>query len=109
MKNYIQPGNVLTMPAPTGGVTSGAGVLVNSLFGVAAYGALEGDPVEVNLSGVYELPKIAGAIELGEPLYWNGAALTTVAGSGLPRVGTAAKDAANDDATVRIRLSGETA
>jgi predicted RecA/RadA family phage recombinase len=76
---------------------------------VSAYDALEGDDVEVSLTGVYELPKIAGAIELGEPLYWNGAALTPTAGSGLPRVGTAAKAAANDDATVQVRLSGETA
>lgn len=83
-------------------------MLVNSLFGVTAYGALEGDDVEVNLTGVYERPKVAEEIELGEPLYWNGAALTTVA-SGLPRVGTAAKAAATDDAVLRIRLSGETA
>jgi predicted RecA/RadA family phage recombinase len=75
---------------------------------VAAYSALEGDNVEVSLAGVYALPKIAGAIELGEPLYWNGAALTTVA-SGLPRVGVAAKAAGADDPTVQVRLSGETA
>lgn len=109
MKNYVQPGNVITMPAPVGGVSSGDGVLVNSLFGVAAYGALEGDEVEVSLAGVYALPKVAEAIEIGEPLYWTGAALTPTAGSGLPRVGTCAKAAGVDDPTVRIRLSGETA
>jgi len=76
---------------------------------VAAYDAPEAHDVEVSLAGVYALPKLAGVIELGEPLYWNGAALTPTAGSGLPRVGVAAKAAGADDPTVRIRLSGEVA
>ena len=34
MKNYIQPGNIITVTAPTGGVTSGTGLLVGNLFGI---------------------------------------------------------------------------
>ena len=43
MKNFIQRGDVITVTAPTGGVTSGQGVLVGNLFGIAsfiAYGLL---------------------------------------------------------------------
>jgi predicted RecA/RadA family phage recombinase len=36
MKNSIQRGDMITITAPTGGVTSGQGVLVGNLFGVAA-------------------------------------------------------------------------
>lgn len=36
MKNFIQRGDMITVTAPTGGVTSGQGVLVGNLFGVAA-------------------------------------------------------------------------
>ena len=48
MKNYVQPGNVVTLIAPAN-VKSGDGVLVGSLFGVAAYDALIGAEVEVAL------------------------------------------------------------
>lgn len=33
MKNFIQRGDVITVTAPTGGVSSGQGVLVGNLFG----------------------------------------------------------------------------
>ena len=38
MKNFIQPGDSLTVSAPYA-VTSGQGVLVGALFGIAAYDA----------------------------------------------------------------------
>jgi hypothetical protein len=44
------------VPAPVGAVHWGDGVLIGSLFGVAAYNAAEGEDVEVSLGGVYELP-----------------------------------------------------
>jgi len=34
-KNYIQPGQTITIAAPTGGVLSGDGVLIGTLFGIA--------------------------------------------------------------------------
>lgn len=35
MKNYIQPGDTITVPAPAA-IKSGTGVRINTLFGVAA-------------------------------------------------------------------------
>jgi predicted RecA/RadA family phage recombinase len=35
MKNFIQDDDCITVAAPSGGVTSGGGVIVGSLFGVA--------------------------------------------------------------------------
>ena len=44
-KNYIQPGHTITVAAPTGGVLSGDGVLIGTLFGIAQYDAVEGADV----------------------------------------------------------------
>jgi len=35
MKNYIQEGRMITVAVPAGGVTSGDGVVIGALFGVA--------------------------------------------------------------------------
>ena len=43
MKNYVQPGNTITLTAPYD-VASGDGLLVGSVFGVAAGDAREGSP-----------------------------------------------------------------
>lgn len=71
MKNYIQPGDVLTVPAPAA-VLSGAGVLVGSLFGVACHDAASGADVEIQTTGVFKLPKTTGAAwTVGQRLYWD--------------------------------------
>lgn len=108
MKNYIQPGNVLTVFAPTGGITSGDGILVNALFGVAAYTAAEGEEVEIAVVGVYELPKADTiTFAIGAKVYWdttNGNATSTASGNKL--IGVATLAAAGSDSRVRVRLDG---
>jgi predicted RecA/RadA family phage recombinase len=107
-KNFIQPGEVVTVAAPTGGVASGAGVLTGSLFGVTAYGAVEGADVEVATCGVWDLPKAASVTPgVGAKVYWdntNKNVTTTASGNSL--IGVATKAALAGDATVRVRLDG---
>ena len=107
MKNYIQPGETVTLTAPVD-VKSGDGVLVGSLFGVAAYDALTGTDVEVAVEGVFELPKITGAIAAGAPVHWSGSACegTAVAGSAL--IGAAVEAVGSSATIVRVRLNGAT-
>ncbi|MBN9308727.1 DUF2190 family protein [Devosia sp.] len=109
MKNFIQPGNVLTVTAPAGGVESGAALLVGSLFGIANGNAAEGEDVELSLTGIYELPKVsAQAWTQGAKLYWDNATklVTTAAAAGANAlIGVAAKAAANPSATGEVRLS----
>ncbi|WP_372425843.1 DUF2190 family protein [Salinarimonas chemoclinalis] len=108
MRNHVQPGNLITVTAPAGGVTSGAGVLVGSLFGVAATTAAAGAPVEIATTGVYDLPK-AGATTFtaGAPVYWNAAAGEAAAlAAGRPLVGVATEAAADGATTARVRLNG---
>lgn len=96
------------MTAPTGGVTSGQGVLIGNLFGVAAKTAAEGESVEIATLGVYELPKLASAvIVVGARVAWDDTAKQVVLpGTGMVPIGVAAVAAGNGVASVRIRLDG---
>ena len=77
MKNYVQPGNTITLTAPYA-VTSGAGLLICSIFGVAAGTAILGDPVETAVEGIYDLKKVAShAWAAGDRVYWDNTAKQT--------------------------------
>ena len=45
MNNYIQPGNVVDLTAPAGGVVGGMGYIIGGIFGVAVRDAAEGETV----------------------------------------------------------------
>ncbi|MEW5422660.1 DUF2190 family protein [Amorphus sp. 3PC139-8] len=111
MKDYVKPGKVITITAPAGGVSSGDGVLIGSLFGVAAYGTAEGDPVEIMTEDVHMLDKTsAQAWSVGDLIYWDataGKATKVAAGNSL--IGAAVADAANPTDYGMVRLNGTTA
>ncbi|TIL25597.1 MAG: DUF2190 family protein [Mesorhizobium sp.] len=109
MKNYVQAGNVITATAPAGGVSSGDGVLFDSLFGVASTDAAEGEDFELATIGVFDLPKAAVSVTFGAPLYWDDDAkvITTVDSTtaGANAVAGIAITAADSGvATARVRL-----
>ena len=107
MKNYVQPGDNLTLPAPYD-VKAGDGVLVGNLFGVATAGAAAGEPVTIVRKGAYDLKKIsAQAWAVGAKVYWNDTAkeCTTVA-SGNKLVGAAVNAAADPSDTGMVVLDG---
>ena len=58
MKNYVQSGVVVTVPAPAA-LASGAGALVGTMFGVAQHAADSGAVVALAVSGVFDLPKVS--------------------------------------------------
>jgi predicted RecA/RadA family phage recombinase len=104
MKNFVQPGDTVTLPAPTGGVTSGQAFKSGSLFGVAAYTAAENAEVEVALTGVYDLPCV-GPITQAAPVYWDDAA-GKITAAGTTLVGTALLAVGSGGTTARVRLNG---
>ncbi len=84
MKNFICPGNSLTMTAPAGGVVSGALVVLEGLFGVAAFTAAAGADFDLVCEGVFNLPKKTGETPaVGAKVYWETAtsSVTTTATS----------------------------
>jgi len=108
MKNYIQNGDMITVTAPVGGVTSGQGLLLGSLFGIVAASAAEGEAVEIATMGVFDLPKDAATvIDPGDRVAWDDTAKEIAQlGVGLYPVGIAVTAAGNGTTTVRVRLDG---
>jgi len=106
VKNFIYSGRTITVAAPTGGVSSGDGVLIGDLFGIAQHDAAEGADLELLTEGVVELAKAAGiAVAAGDRLYWDGTnkQLTTAA-AGNRLVGVATEAAQAADAVARVLI-----
>lgn len=107
MKNFVQEGNTVTLTAPYA-LTSGDGLLVGSIFGVAANDAANGAEVEAVVAGVFSLKKTsAQAWTQGALIYWDNTAkecTTTVATNKL--IGVAVAAASNPSGTGLVRLNG---
>lgn len=105
MLNYLQPGNIIEITAPAGGVVSGAPVVVNQMIGIAATTEDATDPVNIQITGVFTVNKVsAQAWAEGEPVYWDAAAalFTTVEGGLFAGLATAV--AANPSSTGSLLL-----
>lgn len=106
-RNLIQPGDVLTIPAPAT-VASGGVVVAGAIIGVAARDAASGAPVDVETRGVFKLPKVsANVITLGEVVYFDtGAKLVTEDDDegANPRLGVAVAAAGNGVGYVNVKL-----
>lgn len=107
MKNFVQPGNVIPVIAPYA-VSSGQGVLVGTLFGVAAFDAANGAPVEIAREGVFDVIAVtADTAGQGAKIYWDNTArklTTTATNNTLVGALTSAKGGA--DTTARVLLDG---
>ncbi|WP_240636165.1 DUF2190 family protein [Caldimonas tepidiphila] len=107
MKNFIQSGLTMALIAPYA-VAAGAGMLVGSLFAVAATTAANGAEVEGHTVGVFELTALAtdtGAV--GAKVYWdNTNKRCTVTATGNTLIGCLAAAKGAGEATMRVRLNG---
>ena len=107
MKNLVQDGDMITVTAPAA-VSSGDGVLVGSLFGVAVHDAASGADVVIATRGVYTMPKAASqAWTQGLKVYWddtNKRTTSTATGNTLIGVATAAVGGGASDTTGTVRL-----
>ena len=105
MKNFVQPGDVITVTAPAT-VASGDIVVVGKLAGVAATDAASGDPVEIKTSGVFDVAKTSAQNwAVGVAIYATSAGLATTTASENVAIGHAVAIAANPSAVGRVRLS----
>lgn len=108
MRNFVQHGDTLTVPAPAD-VVSGALVKVGVLVGVAGIDAAEGEDVPIKTTGVFDLPKTsAQAWTVGVAIYMIPATglATTATTAGNVLIGVAAAAAANPSPTGLVRLNG---
>ena len=104
MQNFIQPGKAIDVLV-TASFTHASGdlVAIGSLIGVAATAGAPGATISIWTEGVFELPKAAGAIDVGDPVYYD-ASTGGVASSGSLLVGVAVAGAEVLDKTVRVKL-----
>lgn len=108
MKNYVQPGDNLTITAAAD-VESGEAVAAGLLVGIAQEAALTGEDFVIVTKGVFEVPKTsAQAWTIGVPVYLipSTGAFTTATTAGNIFAGVAAAVAANPSATGLVRLNG---
>lgn len=105
--NYIQEGDILTLIAPTGGVVSGNGYKIGSLFVVALVTAAQTLPFSAAVEGVYTLPKTsAQAWTAGQKIYWdNGNSRCDSSAAVGQLIGIATAIAANPSSTGIVRLN----
>lgn len=106
MRNFIQPGNAITVPSPRN-IISGEGVLIDRLFGVAGADAATGHDLVLHCEGVYELPKATSqAFTLGSRVYWDaadGECTTTSEANFL--IGVCVEAAGSAASSLRVRLT----
>jgi len=105
--NYVQEGDVLSLTAPAGGVVTGVGYLIGTLFVVALETAAAGVSFSAAVEGVFILPKTsAQAWAEGQKVFWDN---TNHRADSDPTVGqligVAVAVAANPTATGAIRLN----
>ena len=107
MKNYVQAGENLTIPAPCA-VTSGGGVKSGLIFGVASGDAASGADVDLVTEGVFDLPKVStDTFAIGAAVYWNDTSkLITSTTSGNTKIGLAVEAVGNPSGSVNVRLNG---
>lgn len=109
MKNFIAVGNALTITAPAA-LSSGDGVLLGAIFGVAAGNIADGAEGIINLTGVYDLPKAPSqAWTVGAKVYWASAdarCTTTASGNTLIGVAVLATGGTAGEIVGRVRLNG---
>ncbi len=103
--NFIQPGLVLSIPAPAA-VTSGCVIVAGNFVGIAQGDAAAGDIVDMALTGVWEIEKVAAdAFAVGDVVYWDAATSLATASETTAKVGLAVEIAAASTASVKVRLS----
>lgn len=105
--NFTQPGDVLELTAPSGGVTKSVAHQIGELIVIPLSTAAEGETFQGATRGVWSgLAKATGAAwTVGAVLYWDGDTFTTVASEN-QRAGVAAAAAGSDDTTGSVRLDG---
>lgn len=114
MKNFVQPGNNLTVAAPYA-VDSGEGVLIGQLFGIAAGDADNGADVDIATVGVFDIAKkSADVFTVGAPVYFDTATKTARSGTTTDSnsagewealIGVCTEAAGAGATTVRVKLT----
>lgn len=111
--NYIQPGEVIDYTAGAN-ITSGSVVAMGNILGVALTDIASGATGSVQITGVFEVPKVSAAvIAQGESLTWDASAgafddnLATPAAGDITGAAAVAFEAGiNTQTTIKVKFTG---
>lgn len=109
MRNYVGSGDRVTLTAPAGGVLTGVGYVIGTIFCVAVDSQPVGRPFSGVRNGIVSLPKpTATAITEGQRLWWDNTAkrVETSSLAGRFLIGAAGAAAAANATTVEVCLDG---
>lgn len=110
MNNFVQPGDSLTLVAPSGGVTTGVPVQIGQLLVVPASSVAQTLPFVGKVTGVFTVTKAGSqAWTAGAVVYWDSgnSNFTTVAtGNFRAGVAVAAVGSGSGETTGTVRLDG---
>lgn len=108
--NYVQPGEIVTLTAPSGGVVAGTPKQIGQIVVVPMTTVAQTLPFEGAVTGVFDLPKIGSqAWTEGALVYWDeGNDRCTTVGPGSVQIGVAvmAVGSGASETTGRVRLDG---
>lgn len=112
MQNKIREGRCIDVTAESD-ITGGSVVNLGGLIAIASTDIPEGQTGACEVAGVYELPKVSGAISQGAKVYLDGdGKITTSASTGEGQdaedntyAGVAWEAAASGDATVPVSIN----
>lgn len=110
MKNFVQPGDMLDLVAPSGGVTAGVGVIIGAIFAVPSVTVDEDEEFAGAIRGVFDLDATTHASTqagvLGDPVYFvTGTGKTSQIATGNTLIGVLAADRASTDEVSRVLLT----
>lgn len=106
MKNFVQPGHVIDVIAPTGGVVSGVPFLLGVILCVPQMTAAQTELVACAVNGVFDLPKATGVTPAAGGLaYWDDTAKkVTTASASNTLVGWFVNAGLTGDTTIWVKL-----
>ncbi len=102
-KNFVAPGDTMDVTLAAD-AASGDPIAVGNKVVVALEDGLSGAAITAKTTGVFELPKVAGAITQGADVYLTSAGEITVTATDNTLAGYAYQAAASGDATVYVTL-----
>lgn len=106
MKNFVQPGEMLDLVAPSGGVTSGLAVKIGSIIAIAAITAAADAEFAGAVTGVFDVAAATSqAWTVGATVYWDDTAkVFTTTASTHQKAGYAVAAKGSAAAEGRVRL-----
>jgi len=106
MKNYIQPGESIEIVASEA-FSSGEGVLMGKLFGVASKSVESGEKLNIGCTGVYALAKKTGSgkeFAVGDHVHFDSSEKKCDT-SGGEVIGICVEDAGTSATEVKVKLA----